>query len=54
MSATEKNSAEDNVSASQVAYVNFRVRCEALSHGEEVYLIAKEDLTMQKVSVLNL
>ena len=46
MSATDKT-ADFEVGA--VAHVSFRVRCETLSYGEEVYLVAEKDLEMQKV-----
>ena len=48
MSATDKTAADFEVGA--VAHVNFRVRCENLSHGEEVFLVAESDQGMQKVS----
>lgn len=43
MSATDK--ADFEVGA--VAHVSFRVRCENLSHGEEVYLVSESDLGRQ-------
>lgn len=33
-----------------VAHVNFRVRCETLGYGEEIFLIQDGDDKMQKVS----
>lgn len=45
MSATSNLSAE----AGALAHVNFRVRCEALGHGEAVYLVEEGDAKMQKV-----
>lgn len=51
MSATDK--ADFEVGA--VAHVSFRVRCENLSHGEEVFLTAQSDLGRQaKVRTDNL
>jgi hypothetical protein len=47
MSATDKT-ADFDVGA--VAHVNFRVRGERLGHGEEVFLVAQDDPTMQRVS----
>ena len=32
-----------------VAHVNFRVRCENLGHGEEVFLVPEGDLSVKKV-----
>lgn len=46
MSATNKT-ADFDVGA--VTHVNFRVRCEQLGHGEEVFLVAEGDEGMQKV-----
>ena len=48
MSATNKTAAD--FEAGSVAHVNFRVRCETLGHGEEVFLVAQSDQGMQKVS----
>jgi trehalose 6-phosphate synthase/phosphatase len=45
MSATDKT-ADFDVGA--VAHVNFRVRGERLGHGEEVFLVAQDDPTMQR------
>jgi hypothetical protein len=47
MSATDRTTASFEVGA--VAHVNFRVRCESLGHGEEVYLVAEEDKGRTKV-----
>jgi hypothetical protein len=47
MSATDKT-ADFEVGA--VAHVTFRVRCEKLGHGEEVFMVMDGDPTMQKVS----
>lgn len=33
-----------------IAHVNFRVRCETLGHGEEVFLVQAGDDKRQKVS----
>lgn len=41
MSATATTDAD--VEAGSVAHVTFRVRCETLGHGEEVFLIALDD-----------
>ena len=46
MSATDKT-ADFEVGA--VAHVNFRLRCENLSHGEEVFLVAESDQGQKKV-----
>jgi hypothetical protein len=32
-----------------IAHVHFRVRCERLGHGEEVFLVQEGDTKMQKV-----
>ena len=32
-----------------IAHVNFRVRCEKLGHGEDVFLVQESDHKMQKV-----
>lgn len=37
MSATDRTAADFEATA--VAHVHFRVRCETLGHGEEVYLV---------------
>lgn len=37
MSATDRTAADFEAAA--VAHVHFRVRCETLGHGEEVYLV---------------
>ena len=50
MSATDRTTASFEVGA--VAHVNFRVRCESLGHGEEVYLVAEEDKGRTKVGVV--
>lgn len=50
MSATDRTTASFEVGA--VAHVNFRVRCESLGHGEEVYLVAEEDKGRTKVGVI--
>jgi hypothetical protein len=50
MSATDRTTASFEVGA--VAHVNFRVRCESLGHGEEIYLVAEEDKGRTKVSVV--
>jgi len=47
MSATDKTATDFEVGA--VAHVNFRVRCDKLSHGEEIFLVAESDQGMQKV-----
>jgi hypothetical protein len=46
MSATDRTAAFE---VGAVAHVNFRVRCESLGHGEEVYLVAEEDKGRTKV-----
>ena len=33
-----------------VAHVSFRVRCETLGHGEEVFLVKEEDVNLGNVS----
>lgn len=38
MSATNKQAADFEAGA--VAHVSFRVRCEKLGHGEEIFLVA--------------
>lgn len=48
MSATNKTEADFD--AGSVAHVTFRVRCEGLGHGEEVFLVAEGDHAGQKVS----
>lgn len=45
MSATSKVTEETGA----LAYVNFRVRCETLGHGEAVYLVKEGDAKMQQV-----
>jgi hypothetical protein len=50
MSAATDRTASFEVGA--VAHVNFRVRCESLGHGEEVYLVAEEDKGRTKVGVV--
>ena len=35
--------------AGAMAHVNFRVRCETLGHGEDVYLLQEGDVKRQKV-----
>jgi len=47
MSATNKT-ADFEVGA--VAHVSFRVRCETLGYGEEIFLVAEGDHGRQKVS----
>jgi hypothetical protein len=37
------------IEAGAIAHVNFRVRCEKLGHGEEVYLLQQGDVKRQKV-----
>lgn len=37
-----------------VAQVDFRVRCETLSHGEEVLLVRSDDPNLTSVSWINL
>ena len=50
MSAT-KQTADFEVGA--VAHVNFRVRCETLGHGEEVFLVPEGNFAnMQKVRLV--
>uniref|UniRef100_A0A7S2Y679 Alpha,alpha-trehalose-phosphate synthase (UDP-forming) n=1 Tax=Entomoneis paludosa TaxID=265537 RepID=A0A7S2Y679_9STRA len=43
MSATDRTTADFEVGA--VAHVNFRVRCESLGYGEEVFLVAEDEGT---------
>lgn len=38
--------------SSGVAQVEFRVRCEGLGRGEEVFLIRSDDLNLTSVSIL--
>jgi hypothetical protein len=45
MSATSKVGLETGA----IAHVNFRVRCEKLGHGEDVFLMEEGDTKMQKV-----
>ena len=45
--ATEKTAAI----AGAIAHVNFRVRCERLGHGEEVFLVQEGDSKRQKVGL---
>jgi hypothetical protein len=47
MNATDKADFE----LGAVAHVNFRVRCETLSHGEEVFLVPSGGLGQRKVSL---
>ena len=49
MSATSKTAAEFGAGA--VAQVSFRVKCESLGHGEEVFLVAQSEQGVQRVSV---
>jgi hypothetical protein len=49
MSATSQVVTTPNSSGGAIAHVNFRVRCETLGHGEDVYLVEKNDTQMQKV-----
>jgi hypothetical protein len=49
MSATDKTA---DFEVGSQAYVSFRVRCETLSHGEEVFLVADNDFGAKKVRVL--
>lgn len=37
--------------AGAMAHVNFRVRCETLGHGEDVYLLQQGDVKRQKVCI---
>lgn len=46
MNATDKADFE----LGAVAHVNFRVRCETMSHGEEVFLVPTGDLGKRKVN----
>jgi hypothetical protein len=46
MSATNKTA---DFEVGSVAHVSFRVRCEGLGHGEEVFLVMEDDPAMQKV-----
>lgn len=48
MSATIKTA---DFEVGSVAHVTFRVRCETLGHGEEVFLVAEGDKGMQKVGI---
>lgn len=36
-----------------VAHVSFRVRCETLGHGEEVFLVKEDDVNLGNVSSEN-
>jgi hypothetical protein len=47
MNATDKADFE----LGAVAHVNFRVRCETLSHGEEVFLVPSGGLGQRKVNL---
>lgn len=40
------------VETGAIAHVNFRVRCETLGHGEEVFLVQEGDTKRQKVRQL--
>ena len=48
MSATDRTAADFESAA--VAHVHFRVRCETLGHGEEVYLVPQGGNGSSKVS----
>jgi hypothetical protein len=50
MSATDRTATFE---VGAVAHVSFRVRCEALGHGEEVFLVAEGDAGRKKVRVWN-
>ena len=47
MSASSKVSV--TVESGAIAHVNFRVRCETLGHGDEVFLVQEGDTKRQKV-----
>jgi hypothetical protein len=40
MSATDRTASAMESANTPIAHVNFRVRCETLGHGEEVFLVA--------------
>jgi hypothetical protein len=48
MSATDRTATFE---VGAVAHVNFRVRCESLGHGEEIYLVVEGDKGRKKVRV---
>jgi hypothetical protein len=48
MSASSQVTTPNNNSGA-IAHVNFRVRCETLGYGEDVYLIEHADTQMQTV-----
>jgi len=45
----EATNRTDSFESGAVAHVNFRVRCETLGHGEEVFLVAQGDEGHSKV-----
>ena len=50
MSATHKTASEyPHHEIGSVAHVTFRVRCETLGHGEEVFLVVEGDSAVKKV-----
>jgi len=49
MSATDRTA--DFLATGAVAHVNFRVRCESLGYGEEVYLVAEDEATGRQKSI---
>lgn len=46
MSATDQTDAQFDVG---IAHVSFRVRCETLGHGDEVFLVSEDGSRTRKV-----
>lgn len=42
MSATYAATAADSLETGAVAHVTFRVKCETIGHGEEVFLVSQD------------
>ena len=42
-----------NADSGSAAHVSFRVRCETLGHGEEVFLAREDDVNLSNVSSLS-
>ena len=51
MSATSQASSAASTDVGSIAHVNFRVRCEKLGYGEEVFLVQEDDTEMRKVRI---
>jgi hypothetical protein len=52
MSTMNATSKPDNLQNRHVAHIRFRVRCETLGHGEEVFWVQSTDTEMQKVRTI--